>query len=405
MTVLLAPALLAPLARAANPALVAGVEKYLRDDEKAFLAAVLTHADASAQFDAQAPLALKDPKVLTPFLGVWRAKMEAYAEADSQRPNPDLAGTYANYAQLMTPEQRAYMLRRTPTLKPADREKLLGYLASLNDILAQNGGHLTVYGRAIVAGVHGNILLPETDGIQDHYRKDLGTYVGTPIAQAAKRDAAASAAALAALQKADAGTRTADANPATPAPAGPIDTAPVKPPKPAQSEPVKIPPPAPNEGSVATRNPAGGALDQARGAAAAAERGGQVFDGDGRARPSTSGGAVIVPPSSGGPKPGAVLTPTSGDARPNLDAAIPGVPSPLGSDASFVDQMKQMQTGPAGTPIEKRIPPIAGAGIGAVLGAGIGFLFGGPIGALIGLAVGALVVGGAGFLLSNRLFQ
>src|ERR1035437_2700373 len=97
LTVLLAPAFLAPLARAANPALVAGVEKYLRDDEKAFLAAILTHADASAQFDAQAPLALKDPKALTPFLGVWRAKMEAYAETDSQRANPDLAGTYANY--------------------------------------------------------------------------------------------------------------------------------------------------------------------------------------------------------------------------------------------------------------------------------------------------------------------
>src|SRR2546430_518287 len=112
LTTLLASALLASSARAADPALVTGIEKYLRDDEKALLAAVLTHPGLSAEFAADAPLALSNPKNLGPFLGVWRGKLAAFAEEDGKRGNPDLSGRYSSYAQMMTPEQRAYVVRR-----------------------------------------------------------------------------------------------------------------------------------------------------------------------------------------------------------------------------------------------------------------------------------------------------
>ncbi len=54
LAALLAPALAGSIALAddakADPTLVQDSEKYLRDDEKALLAAVLTHPDAAAQF-------------------------------------------------------------------------------------------------------------------------------------------------------------------------------------------------------------------------------------------------------------------------------------------------------------------------------------------------------------------
>ena len=141
LAALLVPALMAAAApaRAADPAMVSGVEKYLRDDEKAFLAAILTNPAAAAQFDAEAPLALKDPKNLTPFLGSWRGKIVAYAEIDSKLGYPNLDGRYSNFSQLMTAQQKAYMMRRLPTMTEDDRNSLIDYLKKVNDDLQKNG--------------------------------------------------------------------------------------------------------------------------------------------------------------------------------------------------------------------------------------------------------------------------
>jgi len=397
--VLLAPALLAVPARAANADSVTKVEKYLRDDEKALLAAILTHPDVSAQFDAEAPLALSDPKNLAPFLGIWRGKVEAFAEADGARPNPDLEGHYASYAQLMTPEQRAYMIRRLGTMKEDDRNSLIGYLGSVNDALAKNG-ELTWYTKKVVAG------------IMDQYRKDLTSYVATPMAQTAKRDAASSATAFAAIQKNDADSRVAAATPVVVTPTdvadAPVVKPPVKPvPKPVKPAPVKQPATAPvvapSDGSVAVTKPAGGALDQARGAANAGGNGGVVFDGGGAAGQPTGGGAVVVPDGSGTAHP--TLSPSGKPgSQAGLAGSIPAVP-PSPAEASFEDSIKKMQTKPAPTPWVKHMPTIAGGLIGGLLGGLIGFLLGGPVGMIIGAGIG--IAGGAvaGHLLGNKLFQ
>ncbi len=402
LAALLAPALLATFARAADQALVTGVEKYLRDDEKAFLAAILTHPELSAEFDAEAPLALKDPKNLGPFLGVWRAKIETYAERDAKGANPNLDGHYANYAQLMSPEQRAYMIRRMATMKEDDRNSLIGYLNSVNDALAKNNGSLTWYTKKVVAG------------IMEHYRADLTTYVATPIAQTAKRDAEASASALAAIKKADEDSRRPVAPPApTPPPvqvpdlpkpvvaAKPVPK-PIPKPVPVAPKTPPAPPVPPNgAGTVASHSPAGGALDQLNNTVASGSAGGANFDGDTTGRSAVGAGAVITNPS-GAPVSG--LTP-SGAGKPALAGSLPDVPSPAPADANFMDAIKKMQTKPAGEPVFKRLAPYVGGAGGALLGGLLGFLLGGPI----GLIVGAVVGGGLGAvgakLAANKLFQ
>ena len=424
LAVLLAPALLAPCARAADPASVARVENYLRDDEKAFLAAILIHPRVSAEFDAGAPLAFKNPKNLKPFLGVWRAKMEAFAETDSRRPDPDLDGHYSSFAQMMTPEQRAYLRRRLPTLSERDRNSLIGYLNSVNSSLA-NGGTLGWYTKKVVSG------------IMDHYREDLISYVRSPLAQSAKRNAAASAAAFAAIQKAAAvPAKTAPAKAADVAATDPtkpaVKTAPTTKPSPStKSAPAaktgEATPPAPTtktaattpaatksapaakttaatsaaatkparkEDAMTTTNPTGGALDQLKNTAgAAAEQGGQKFDGGSGAKAPVGAGATGV--SAGDAKSGAAPTPPNDGDKPSLDASIPSVPSPVSEDDNYVDSIQKMRTKPTGPCGSGATAPIGGGALGAL----IGFLVGGPIGALIGIAVGA----GGGALAGNAL--
>lgn len=390
---LLTPALFAAPARAADPALVTGTEKYLRDDEKALLAALLTHPDLAAQFEGDAAVGLKDPKNLNPFLTAWRGRIVSFAETDSHRPNPDLEGHYQNYAQLMTPEQRAYMQRRIPTMSEDNRNSLIGYLNSVNDALQKNG-QLTWYTKKVVAG------------IMDHYRTDLTTYLATPIAQTAKRDAPAATQQLADLRKADDASRVAATVPVVPPAATAPVTAPTtvaakptpKPKKPAATEPTT----GVDNGAVVVNKPTGGALDQARNAAGvttggttedAAGRAGQVFDGNGAKQP-TGGTAVVVPPNGGKPTGNAGLTPPSGVGGPK-PSVVGSVPAPTPED-SFMSSISKMQTKPAGTPLIHHAPLAAGILLGGLLG----FLLGGPIGALVGAAVGGL----AGHLVAKKLF-
>ena len=409
LAALLVPALLAAApARAADPALVTGVEKYLRDDEKALLAALLTHPDISAEFDAGAPLALKDPRNLAPFLGVWRGKLEGFAEADGRRGNPNLDARYGSYAQLMTPEQRAYMVRRLRTMDEDDRNSLIGYLNSINETLAKNG-ELSWYTKKVAAG------------ILDHYRAELNAYAATPIAQAAKRDAASSAEAFAAVRKADEDARLAAAKAATPPEVEPADVPDVKPPsvvkhaptskQTAKPAPVKHPtiPPAPDPGSVVTTDPAGGALDQARNAASAGADSGRIFDGGAAVGKPDGGGAVIVPPESGGAHP--TLAPGKPGSEAGLNGSTPVPPAP--TDAGFMDSIQKMQTKPAPAPLVKRLAPVVGGVLGGILGgaigAVIGFFIGGPIGAAAGAAFVGAVIGaglgaGGGYLLAKHLF-
>lgn len=404
LAALLVPALLAAVpARAADPALVTGTEKYLQDDEKAILAALLTHPDLSAEFDSEAPLGLKDPKNLGPFLGVWRAKLEAFAETDSKHANPDLEGHYTSYAQLMTTEQRAYMIRRLGTMKEDDKNSLIGYLGSVNDALAKNG-QLTWYTKKVVAG------------IMDQYRKDLSTYYVTPLAQTAKRDATVSAVAFAGIRKADDDSRVAVAKPVIP-PANdvanvpaPVKPAPVvkpvvKPVTTTKPAPITHTPPAPvttDAGSVVTTHPSGGALDQGRDAANAGAGSGQVFDGGGAANQPSGGGAVVVPAGSGTAHPTLPAGKTGSEA--GLAASLPPVPASA-ADTSFEDSIKKMQTKPAPAPFYKRMAPVAGGLLGGLLGGLIGFLVGGPIGALIGAGIGAGVGAVAGHIAAKHLFQ
>ncbi len=379
-----------------TPPRSAGVEKYLRDDEKALLAAILTHPDVSAQFDAEAPLALSDPKNLAPFLGVWRGKVEAFAEADGARPTPDLEGRYANYAQLMTPEQRAYMVRRLPTMKEDDRNSLIGYLGSVNDALAKNG-QLTWYTKKVVAG------------IMDHYRQDLNTYVATPIAQTARRDAAASAAAFAAIRKADddaasppPGRRRsrADGRSSRRSPVGHArrrsrsrSRSPRRRRGPLAPATAARVPPTDAAGTVVTTGPTGGALAQARQAAdRAGGAGGQVFDGGAGARPASAAARRSRLPRAAAPAPADAHEPRRRARRPDR-GSCPRSRRPLPAEASFMDAIKKMRTKPAQEPFLKRIAPVAGGVLGGILGGLIGFMLGGPVGAIIGAGLG--IVAGA----------
>ena len=398
LAALLVPALMAAASptRAADPALVAKVESYLRNDEKAFLAGILVRPDLSAEFDREAPLALKDPKNLTPFLGVWRGKLVAYAEVDGKLPYPDLDGHYTSYSQLMTPTQRAYMMRRMKTMTEDERNSLIDYLKSVNDALTKNG-QLTWYTKKVVSG------------ILKQYRLDLNTYLATPIAQDAKRNAAASSTAFAAIEKTTEEARTAAARPVHPAPAevaaAPVVKPPVKPAPPKKPAPATKPvvPPAPETdgGSVVARPPSGGALDQARDAAGS---GAPVFDGNSPApKGPVGGGADVVAPSGPGTaRP--TLSPAGPGGESGLVGSIPSVPSPAtGDDMDAL--LKLRGSKPAHKSWIQRAPAVAGGLLGGILGALIGFLVGGPVGAIVGGAIGAGAGAGGGYLLGKKLFQ
>lgn len=367
---LLALGAAAPALAAGDPAAVAAVEVFLRDDEKAMLAAVLADNAAAAEFNADVKFASGDPKIMKLVLDKWRGRIVAFAEADVRIATPNLEGTYRNYGALMTPQTRAYMVRRLKTMKEADRNTLIDYLDAVDNALRDNSGKLTWYTKKVVGGIF------------DKYREDLGTYLPQPLAKDGKAAAPAAALALAARRKEA-------EKPAAP-PAVVVKDPPAKPPVKhpvARKKPV-VPAQPPREEVVASTSTA--ALDQARDAAEAAERGGVVFDGGGAAAPET-GGAV-----AGGEGPGrpSLEPPSRLGAAPSL---IADVPSPVDPDEDFMSSIKKMKTGSGPLQPRQYLPGAAGA----VLGGLLGFLLGGPIGALIGAGIGVI----AGDLLGGKLFK
>ena len=360
----------APARAAGDPAAVAAVEAFLRDDEKAMLAAVLAHGAAAAEFNADVKFAAGDPKVMKLVLDKWRGRIVAFAEADARIATPDLEGTYKNYGALMTAQTRAYMVRRLKTMKEADRNTLIDYLDAVDNALRDNGGKLTWYTKKVVGGIF------------DKYREDLNLYLPEPLARSAKAAAPAAAADLAARRK------------EAEKPAAPPAVV-VKDP-PAQTKPpvVRKPPVAPKkpvvpveEVVVSTSN---SALDQARDAAEAAERGGQVFDGGGAVPPETGG---VVAGGAGAGRP-ALEPPSRLCGTPSLIAAVP---SPVDPDEEFMRSIKKMKTGSGPLQPRQYLPGAAGA----VLGGLLGFLLGGPIGALIGAGIGVI----AGDVIGGKLFK
>lgn len=369
----------APALAAGDPAAVAAVEKFLRDDEKAMLAAVLADKASSDEFNADVKFAAGDPKIMKLVLDKWRGRIVAFAEKDGRIATPNLEGTYRNYGALMTPQTRAYMVRRLKTMKEGDRNTLIDYLDAVDNALKENGGKLTWYTKKVVGGIF------------DKYREDLNLYLPEPLARSAKASAPAAAADLAARRKAaEAPPAPVAAPPAvvvkdppkTPAkvPAKPPVRKPVA--KPAEEEVVPV-----EEVTVSTGN---SALDQARRTAEAAERGGVVFDGGGAVAPET-GGVV-----SGGDGTGrSPLAPSTGPAgTPSL---IADVPSPVDPDEEFLRSVRKLKTGPAPMQPREYLP----GATGAVLGGLLGFLLGGPIGALIGAGVGVI----AGDVIGGKLFK
>lgn len=365
LAMLLALSAAVPALAAGDPAAVAAVEAFLRDDEKAMLAGVLADRGASAEFNADVKFAGSDPKIMKLVLDKWRGRIVSFAEADSRIGTPDVEGTYRNYGALMTPSTRSYMIRRLKTMKEADRNTLIEYLDAVDSALSSNGGKLTWYTKKVVAGIF------------DKYREDLTTYLPEPIAKSAKANAPAAAAMLAGLRK-EAET---------------VATAPV--------EPVRRDPIAPVRSTTTTTAPVttapavvvstSSALEQARRAAEAAERGGRDFDGGG----TVPGGAAG--PVSAGPGGGAApLAPYTGpsDLVPNLTA---DVPSPVDPEDSFMSDIKKMKTGSGKLQPRQYLPGALGAVVGGILG----FLLGGPVGALIGAGIGLI----GGDMAGGKLFK
>lgn len=358
-----------PALAAGDPAAVATVEAFLRDDEKAMLAGVLADKGASAEFNADVKFAGSDAKIMKLVLDKWRGRIVSFAEADSKIGTPDVEGTYRNYGALMTPSTRAYMVRRLKTMKEADRNTLIEYLDAVDSALSSNGGKLTWYTKKVVAGIF------------DKYREDLGTYLPEPIAKSAKANAPASAAILAGLRK--------EAETVASAPAQP----------PVQREPIVTPPsrsthtaaaPVRENTPPAVEVSTSSALEQARRAAEAAERGGRDFDGGGVA--PGAGGVVSAGPG-GGAAPLAPFTGPGGNV-PNLTA---DVPSPADPDEDFMSDIKKLKTGSGKLQPRQYLPGALGAVVGGILG----FLIGGPIGALIGAGIGLI----GGDMAGGKLFQ
>jgi hypothetical protein len=393
-TVLLAAALLAPVsAFAADAQLVAQVEKMLSDDEKSILAALLTHPDLSAQFDADAALALKDKQNLHPFLGVWRAKFEAYAETDSHHATPDLNGQYSRYTDLMSADMFAFLERSLPLMDVDKRNDVIGYLKAVDEDLKQNG-HLGDgmfdFTKKMVAG------------IMEEYRKHLTAYAASPLAQDAKRDVASNSAALADLRKSDDEARQAAAKPARkPIPKPETDAAadaPAVDPSAARKKPGSIPPSATAPAGSPTTDSAGtGAREQLDRAANAGFDSGRVVDGGGASRQTD---AVVVPSGSGSAHP--ALPPSAPSSQSSLTASGPVVPSPSG--VSRADSLLGMQTKPANPPALRKLK-IAGGILGALIGGLIGFFVGGPVGAIVGAVAGAGVGLMAGKLAAKKLLR
>jgi hypothetical protein len=394
--VLALPGVAAP-ARAADRALVADVDKDLavsgdKYDERAVLAAVLARPAESAAFDAQARAALSDPKTRALFVQAWRAKLAAFADEESKRPDLDQTRVYRNWGEMMSPEQRAYTEARMLTISAENRDKLVYYLKKLNEDLASNGGHIDQGFFSVAKRI--------VSGVMDQYRADLVAYAQSPQAADGRRNGASAAQQLAQLlaQPAAAPQSAVPQSVASPAPLPAPAKAPPKPVGPPLSAatnsavpPVLGPSAIPTNGAgpngVGT---ASGALAQAQAAERAGQNGGAVLDG-GTARGPAD--VVVGGPNPGGPA--ATLAPSTGGPQSGLTASAP--PSPGGSD-DFMNRVEGMGSGQK--PSFGNVALI-GAGLLAVIGGLIGFLVAGPVGAAIGAALG----GGGGYFGSKALLS
>lgn len=400
-TAVVAVALLAPLgvlpARAASPA-VTELEKYLGDSEKAVLAGVLSDRAAAAEFEADMKFASGNPQLVKLVLDKWRGRMHDFAEANRRIGDPNLEGTYRNYAAMLAPTTRSYLMRRLPTMKEKDRNSLIEYLEAVNESL-EDDGKLSWYTKKVVTGIH------------DKYREELSEYAASTLAQDGKRNGPAAAQALAAKraeadavargeaeraererlarERAETDRRAAQPGPKPePKPGPKPEPAPDAQPDPAAEAPVASTPTAPG----APPDAADDALEQARRAAEAGERSGSHFD---NSRPGSDDASVVAaPPPGRSGLGGPGLAPADPAGKPDL---VADVPAPDDEMESFMSRVKKMKTGSGSVPLRKYAPPF----IGAILGGILGFFLGGPAGAAIGAGLGMI----AGDQVGARLFR
>ena len=394
LAALLLPALFAAPARAVDTAMFNAVaaeipvpqpDKY---DERAVLAALLARPDVAAEFEADGKAALSDPNLKPLMVAKWRGRAAQYATTQVNRPGADVSKTYHNWKEVLGPEGYAYTRQRLLSMSKDNADKLIGYLGTLDQKLQSNNFKID----DSFFGMSGKIV----NGILDAYRKDLGLYLGTPDAQSARSSVNRSAQQLASAiaDKSAVASAPATQPAAVTTPKKPVEPDPKTPVKPV-AKPVKPEPKAPvtpktdEPGKVAVTQPAGGALDQARNAANAGERGGTVFDGGGNGQRPTGGSAVVVPSTSGSAAGTPLASPAPGPKAPVVGA----VPEPPADDLDA----RVAQASTAKPPYAGKMKQIATAG-GGLLGGLIGFLLGGPIGALVGLAIGGL----AGHLLADK---
>ncbi|MFI5345690.1 MAG: hypothetical protein ACHQ51_04880, partial [Elusimicrobiota bacterium] len=278
-------------------------------DERAVLAALLARPDVAAEFEADGRAALSDPQLKPLMVAKWRGRAAAYATTQVNRPGADVSKTYHNWKEVLGPEGYAYTRQRLLSMSKDNADKLIGYLGTLDQKLQANNFKID----DSFFGMSGKIV----NGILDAYRKDLGLYLGTADAQAARTSVSRSAQQLASAiadKNAVAAAPAPAPQPAATAPAKkPTDVADAKPPVKPTTKPAKPQAPAgktpkpetpaapkpDGSGTAVVTNPNGGALDQARGAARAGEHGGQSFDGGVSGGRPTDGSAVVVPPTSG----------------------------------------------------------------------------------------------------------
>lgn len=346
------------------PMPAAALHPFLRNDEKAFLAAVLAAQGAAAELERDLKTAGDDPRLRELVLDKWRGRAATFAAADQYRPTPDVDAVYGSYRDLMDAPMYAYLVARFPTMTEDDCNELAGYLDDINQDL-KDDGHLGIWNR--------NAVLP---GIFDAYRADLHDYVVLPLTRQVMANGPAADQALEAhRQEAEgAGRGKAERVAAMPKLGAPPGAGIASNGATANSGP-----------AVAKPEKAKDALGQAKNAAGddsmaeASERLGKSFDGGVNSAP---------PPPVAAPERTAAaeqtLASSSGGGTPSLIAE----PPPPSDD--ILSDLAQVRTGSGGIPWRKLIPDAGGA---LALGL-IGLKLGGPLGAVIGAAVG-LVAGEA----------
>ncbi len=371
----------------------AALENQLRDDEKALLAAVLIDKTAAAEFDADLKLADADAKTAKLVLDKWRGRCAAFANSDKGHPNPDLEGTYKNYGAMLSPQIKAYLVRRLKTMKEDDRNSLIEYLNAVNESLADDG-KLSWYTKKVVAGIF------------DKYRSDLTEYLATPLGRDAQANGKKAEAALAASR----GGATAPTDDVAARQRAEQERQRLERERQASRKPPQGGGPKPEEEGititkppVVETKPLPGeteterlareqlAIEQARRIAERGTTGGGQFDGNTR----TGTDDVVVPGGNGDSTGGSTGLTRGGTAEsPNLVAEVP---SPTESDDEFLDNIGKLKTGDGPLQPRQYLPGATGALLGGILG----FLLGGLPGLFIGLGLGMI----AGDQIGRRMFK